>query len=207
MKKKIIYLCMVVALGATAVIGGTLAYFTDTDTETNIFTVGDVNIELAEDKWVAEEKDNVYPGEPLAKDPVITNTGANPCFVRVQVTGLDCLEKAGLSSQNIGYRTDYVDGKLGENWVNGGDGYFYYTKVLTYTGDTYNTDLVTVTDALFDQIVIPTDVTNAIGDLDIDYNIVVTAQAVQAQGARTSWSAVKAMTVPEIAGWFAACGF
>ena len=38
MKKKIISLCLVVALGATAVIGGTLAYFTDTDDATNVIT-------------------------------------------------------------------------------------------------------------------------------------------------------------------------
>ena len=48
MKKKIISLCLVVALGATAVIGGTLAYFTDTDSETNNFTVGNVKIDIVE---------------------------------------------------------------------------------------------------------------------------------------------------------------
>ena len=49
MKKKIISLCLVVALGATAVIGGTLAYFTDTDDDiTNTFTIGDVEIDLFE---------------------------------------------------------------------------------------------------------------------------------------------------------------
>ena len=44
MKKKIISLCLVVALGATAVIGGTLAYFTDTDSAKNVMTTGTVNI-------------------------------------------------------------------------------------------------------------------------------------------------------------------
>ena len=48
MKKKIIALCLVVALAATAVIGGTLAYFTDTKTATNTFTVGNVKINLLE---------------------------------------------------------------------------------------------------------------------------------------------------------------
>lgn len=191
MKKKIISLCLVVALGATAVIGGTLAYFTDDATKTNTFTVGNVEIELTEPNWdktgEAEAKD-AYPGEALAKDPTVTNKGANPCFVRVSVSDLDQFGAAGM----ITYRTDYVDGKLGDNWAIGGDGYYYYTKVLA-AGAT--------TDALFDQIVIPTGVTNSAATKDI----VVYAQAVQAQGARPSFSAVEKMTVPEIAGWFATC--
>ena len=48
MKKKIITLCLVVALAATAIIGGTLAYFTDTDTKDNTFAVGSVQIALVE---------------------------------------------------------------------------------------------------------------------------------------------------------------
>ena len=48
MKKKILALCLVVALAATAVIGGTLAYFTDTDKADNVFTVGGVKIDLIE---------------------------------------------------------------------------------------------------------------------------------------------------------------
>lgn len=44
MKKKIISLCLVVALGATAIIGGTLAYFTDTDAAKNVMTTGTVSI-------------------------------------------------------------------------------------------------------------------------------------------------------------------
>ena len=51
MKKKILALCLVVALAVTAVVGGTLAYFTDTDKETNTFTVGNVDIELLESQY------------------------------------------------------------------------------------------------------------------------------------------------------------
>ena len=48
MKKKLLAMCLVVALAATAIIGGTLAYFTDTDKETNTFTAGGVKIDLIE---------------------------------------------------------------------------------------------------------------------------------------------------------------
>lgn len=199
-KKKIITACLVVALLAVFSIGGSLAYFTDTEEKDNTFTVGNVDIQLTEPNWVSSgsiDAPEVYPGEPLAKDPKVKNNGANPCFVRIQVTGLDCLGNAGM----ITYRTDYVDNKLGDNWVLGTDGYYYYNKVLA-VGAT--------TDALFDQIVIPTGVTNAEAfDSDtaerIEYSVDVKAQAVQAQGAKASWAEVQDMTVDEIAAWFTTC--
>ena len=194
MKKKILALCLVVVLAVTAVTGATLAYFTDDDAATNTFTVGNVQIDLTEPKWDengSEDAPEVYPGEALAKDPTVTNIGANPCFVRVSVEGLDCLGDAGM----ITYRTDYVDGALGTDWVLHTDGYYYYTKVLA-VGET--------TDALFDQIVIPTGLTN--GDGTTEYDIDVAAYAVQAQGAKPSFAAVQEMTVEEIAAWFTTCG-
>lgn len=192
-KKKILVLAVSVCLVAILAIGGTLAYFTDTDAKTNTFTVGNVDITLTEPNWEgtgSQDAPEVYPGEPLAKDPTVENTGANPCFVRIQVTGLDCLGDAG----NITYRTDYVTDKLGDNWVKHTDGYFYYNKVL---------EVGAKTDALFDQIVIPTGLEN--GNAETEFNVVVTAEAVQAQGAKASWAAVQTMTVAEIAAWFTTC--
>lgn len=197
MKKKIVAIALIACLALTAIAGATLAYFTDeTEVKENVFTVGNVDIELTEPKWDGEgSKDapQVYPGEKLAKDPTVTNVGENPCFVRVKVTGWDCLAPAGL----ITYKTDYVDGKLGEYWVyNEADDYFYYSKVLEKDA---------VTDALFDQIVIPTDLEN--GDAKTEFQLDVYAQAVQAQGAKDpNWAAVQGMTVEEIAAWFDTCG-
>ena len=48
MKKKITALCLCVALLAVAVVGASLAYFTDTKSATNTFTVGNVKIKLLE---------------------------------------------------------------------------------------------------------------------------------------------------------------
>ena len=192
-KRKILALASAVCMVAILAIGGTLAYFTSTKEATNTFTVGNVDITLTEPKWEgsgSQDAPEVYPGEPLAKDPTVKNTGANPCFVRIKVTGLDCLAPAG----NITYRTDYVNEKIGDNWELHTDGYFYYNKVL---------EVGATTDALFDQIVIPTNLTN--GDAEKEFNVVVTAEAVQAQGAKPSWTAVQAMTVDEIAAWFKTC--
>ena len=198
MKKKILSICLVAVIAVMAIAGASLAYFTAEDSAENVFTVGNVAIDLTEPNWDETgkvEAEDVYPGEPLAKDPTVTNTGKNPCFVRISVTGWDSLKNAKLSDQDITYRTDYVDEKLGENWVKHTDGYFYYTKVLAVDE---------TTDALFDQIVIPTDVTN--GDAATEYKLDVKAYAVQAQGARPSWSVVQAMGVEDIASWFTNCG-
>lgn len=190
-KKKIVSLCLAAVLVVMAVAGATVAYFTDTDSKDNTFTVGNVDITLTEPSWNTngEESDDVYPGEPLKKDPTVENVGKNPCFVRIKVENLDQFDQKGM----ITYRTDYVTGKLGTDWVLHTDGYFYYTKVLA-VGET--------TDALFDQIVMPTGLTGN----EATQAITVTAQAVQAQGAKPSFTAVQAMTVEEIAAWFTTCG-
>ena len=212
MKKKLVTGALLAAFGAVAVTGGTLAYFTDKDQEINTFTVGNVDIELTEPGWKNPEtgepaqgmKDavTVYPGERLAKDPTVENIGANPCFVRVSVSNLDQFVAEYGADAMIGLRTDYVDGKLGDGWVKHTDGYYYYTKPLVVKGtesESWNAGLVSKTDALFDQIVIPTQITNNAEALDI----VVKAEAVQAQGAKEpNWAAVKTMTVEEIAAWF-----
>lgn len=191
-KKKIVSLCLAAVLVVMAIAGATVAYFTDTDAKDNTFTVGNVDITLTEPNWEGSGKEDapeVYPGEPLAKDPTVTNVGKNPCFVRISVANLMQFDDKG----DITYRTNYVTGALGENWVLHTDGYFYYNKVLAINE---------TTDALFDQIVMPTGLT---GNEDTQ-PITVTAEAVQAQGAKPSFTAVQAMTVEEIAAWFTTCG-
>ena len=209
MKKKIIALCLIVALAATAVIGGTLAYFTDNAKAENVFTVGGVDIDLTEPNWEGtgkEEAVTVYPGEPLAKDPTVTvAAGSNPCFVRLKVTGLDQFG----TGKEIVYLTKFVEGKLGEGWVKHTDGYFYWTKPLVEeaaVNDSWNAkyDLTYKTTPLFDQIKMPTSLDGSEAEAA---PIVVYAQAVQAQGAKNpNWAAVNGMTVEEIAAWFTTCG-
>lgn len=73
MKKKALALCLVIALAATAIIGGTLAYFTDTtEAKKNEFSVGNVNIDLTEPEWKENDNHTLMPGKSFAKDPTIT---------------------------------------------------------------------------------------------------------------------------------------
>ena len=106
MKKKILALCLVVALAVTAVVGGTLAYFTDKDEATNTFTAGGVKIDLIEQERDGKgglqnftqnqvlmpivgsaqgEKDE--QGQPVAENYIdkmvtIQNTGKSDAYVR-----------------------------------------------------------------------------------------------------------------------------
>ena len=212
MKKKILALALVVVLAVTAVTGATLAYFTAEDEATNTFTVGNVAIDLIEPDWDAEgsvDAPEVYPGEALAKDPQVTNEGANPCFVRIKVEGLDWTgSDDDITLRWIDENNVYHDGYNTRDWQLVGD-YYYYRKPLCVTGtedDSWNANynLTDATTELFSQIVIPTDLVN--GDGTTEFDIDVTAYAVQAQGARASWAEVNSMTPEQIAEWFTTCG-
>ena len=56
MKKKILSIALVVCIAITAIAGATIAYLTDDDEATNTFTVGNVQIELVEQKTVLLSK-------------------------------------------------------------------------------------------------------------------------------------------------------
>lgn len=83
MKKKIITLCLVIALAATAIVGASLAYFTDTDEATNTFTVGNVQIAIRE--VFDANNAQLIPGKDINKDVFVKNTGANDAYVRVHI--------------------------------------------------------------------------------------------------------------------------
>ena len=67
MKKKLLVLGLCVALAAIAIAGASLAYFTDTKSATNTFTVGNVKIDLIESKFHREGNDN--SGDTTIPDP------------------------------------------------------------------------------------------------------------------------------------------
>lgn len=82
MKKKLVAISLVVAMLAIAVIGGSLAYFTDTENATNTFTVGKIDITLNE----VFDPDNaqLVPGKANAvnKDVSITlEEGSEDAYV------------------------------------------------------------------------------------------------------------------------------
>lgn len=91
-KQKLISICAILVLAVIA-IGGTLAYFTDEEEVTNVFTVGDLDVGL-EEEWDPEDGENMVPGDTIVKEPVITALSGNS-YMRVIVTILD--NKAGVA--------------------------------------------------------------------------------------------------------------
>lgn len=95
-KKKILVLAVSVALVAILAIGGSLAYFTDTKSATNTFTVGNVKIDLIEQQTTENGLDTFQNGKLLvpgtssdgnAQSKIVTvkNTGNNDAWVWVDL--------------------------------------------------------------------------------------------------------------------------
>ncbi len=71
-------------------IGTTIAYMTEKDEVTNVFTVGGLEVGLQETEWDPEDGDgtNMYPGYTVYKNPTIKNitsdeNGEEPCYARM----------------------------------------------------------------------------------------------------------------------------
>ncbi|MGN8678476.1 SipW-dependent-type signal peptide-containing protein [Oscillospiraceae bacterium HCP3S3_F4] len=95
MKKKLTAIFLCVALVAIAVVGASLAYFTDTKTATNTFTVGNVKIDLIEQQKGANGLEDFVPNKTLlpgtsdknavSKIVTVKNTGENDAWVWVDL--------------------------------------------------------------------------------------------------------------------------
>ncbi len=83
-RKKLIVSAIVLAL--VLAIGGILAYFTDVQTKTNTFTMGNVQIEVTEGDFPEEGVSNVIPGMEYEKAPKVINKGTTPVYAFVEVT-------------------------------------------------------------------------------------------------------------------------
>lgn len=129
MKKKITALALVVCLVAVAIVGGSLAYFTDTtDAKVNEFTVGNVKIDLTEPAWGANDDHTLMPGSSYAKDPTITvKEGSQDAYVflkmdmnkyvsLVNLMGVDAYKNniGGLSGKYPGF-TSFVQNLASDN--------------------------------------------------------------------------------------------
>ena len=201
MKKKILALSMCIALAAIAIVGASLAYFTDTKTATNTFTMGDVQIKLDETNVNDPEGDrvtsnvyNVYPGAVVTKDPIVHNIGKNGAYIRATVNVSNWMKLVGAyypdfkeTFPNDGYKAalNLLVGELGEGWsvvgVEAGDvftiGQFDAKFILKYDGVLASG---TDTTAMFQTVTIPAGIDNANADSFDEVKVV--AQAIQADG-------------------------
>lgn len=156
MKKKLALSIAAAAMVGTLAVGGTLAWFTDTETATNVVTTGKVDVAILEKgagdsvfEVVKEGEtgvtiNNAVPGGTYDKDAMIKNVGVNPAWVRAKIevyevngeneTLADLPEGAVTF---VGTHTDWV-----KNTEDSTDEYFYYSKILTTETPSNETELL-----------------------------------------------------------------
>lgn len=123
MKKKVLTIALAVAVVAILLTGASLAYFTDTDKATNVFTSGKVDITLNE--TFDKEKAKLMPGDENAIAKVINVTNnEEAAYVRLQIAfpadTLDYSDTDGYYEYNnlVHYNQKYASMAPGEwNWT------------------------------------------------------------------------------------------
>ena len=144
MKKKTLALFLVLALAFGGVIGGTVAWLTDTsDTVVNTFTDSDIEITLTETGAV--ENANSYkmvPGYTISKDPEVTvEAGSEKCYLFVKLDKSDNFES-------------FLTYEIADGWtaLDGVENVYY--RVVDTT-----TEAVTFSVLKDDQVTVKSDVT------------------------------------------------
>lgn len=187
MKKRIISVALCLCLLAVAAMG-TIAYFTDTDSAQNVFTTGNVAIDLYEDFGSNSGTEKLLPATGSAqndtlkngieKEVYVKNTGSEEAYVRVHIAIPEILDNGDPTfdaSANV-LHFNYEPETIGEgkwDWSKSatdnkyqGDWNFYKTPI---GGKTYNVYVVTYTSALqknvatvdaMDQVYLDSKVTN-----------------------------------------------
>jgi len=127
-KRKTIIAAIVLLL--VFVVGGAIAYFTDTDSATNTFTIGNVDIDLVETAWdalpdadnddIPDAAEDMMPGEFVTKDPVIRNRSTkNPAYVfaKVEVPCSKEVTKPGDPNPTVLSPTELFTYTLNTGWA------------------------------------------------------------------------------------------
>ena len=195
-KKKTITAAVVLML--VLLVGGLVAYFTDTDEKTNTFTVGNVDIEVLEDAWNqpggSDKAVNMMPGNSVNKDPKIHNKSTtNPAYVFAKIespctigaTPLELFDYTTTPGVNSGWQL-MTDGTCTSGKI---------TRIYSYSTSGTMTALPANgnTPTLFDTLTLNKNVT---GDIPSNTDVKITGYAVQTTGLEgnpttpsTVWSA------------------
>lgn len=233
MKKKIVALCLIVALAVTAITGATLAYFTDTDKATNTMTVGNVAITQNETKkdgtayvdglelvpMVDNREDGAattvdgYFNEAMAnvidKVVTVTNDGSKPAYVRTILAFETARHYAEGSSTEFTDMHDTYIGVLGD--------FEYTTEYVTIDGTEYVLAVKVYEDALasgatsepsLKQFFLAPTAGNEVSTIfGNDYKILALSQGVQTDGFTSAEDALNTafgeVTAENFAAWMA----
>lgn len=133
MKKKLVIVAVIALLAVAAF--ATVAYFTAQGTATNVITTGNVTMKLHEYQMVDGEK-KPYPDAPVAampgtvvsKIPTVENAGDHAFYARAKVNVTFYADED--MKEQVDLSTRYVSYDVTADWINGGDGWYYYKGTL-----------------------------------------------------------------------------
>ena len=184
------------------VIGGAIAYFTDTDQKTNTFTIGGVDITLTEAGWdalpdtnsndIPDAAEDMMPGESVTKDPLINNVSTKSdayVFAKVEVPCTTIVAPAITSEELFTYTTNAGWTELSTAAVactSGGTAthvYYYGTNgaLTTLTKAASSSTPTSTSNPLFSTISLRSTLTGNEG-LTGEKHVVVTGYGIQTEG-------------------------
>lgn len=187
------------------IVGGAIAYFTDTDTKTNTFTIGNVDITLTESGWdaladsnsnsIPDAAENMLPGQSVTKDPIVNNVSTKTpayVFVKVEVPCTTIVAPAVTSEEiftytiNAGWTELNVTNSLPVACTSGGTAthvYYYGSNgTLTALAKASNAQTPTsTTNPVFSTISLRSTLKGNEG-LDDQKQVVITAYGIQTEG-------------------------
>lgn len=140
-KKKLTTLFGSLALVGVIGVGASLAYFSDQDAATNVFTMGNIDITLTETGTNADGSDaimnengivftkEIMPGDTVNKAPVVTvDADSENSYLRASISVGDIEGELALSEEHKEDIMNDLTTQLNANgWHRGSDGYFYLT--------------------------------------------------------------------------------
>lgn len=203
-KRKTMAVAIVLAL--VLLIGGMIAYFTDTDVATNEFTLGDeVDISLSE-TWTPADGLGIHPGAVVTKAPSIVNESTTtPAYVFAEVV-VPCYASTGTTVDTPLFTLLNANDQEGCNdgWVlietseiNTTDKtityvYAYGTSAaMTSLAASPSTPKTTTSTPVFSKVKLDEDLTAAQKDTaSATPNIVINAYGIQTDNVGTTPSAV-----------------
>ena len=203
-KKQILTISSIAVLtAAMASIGVVLAILAkNVESRANVFTFSNMDITLTEPEW--KDDPVVYPGAENKKDPTVTNTGANPLYVYLQVKiprgSVDvvkvqdgkeytALEVHDLLRYSPDPNVDWVkiiDSEDEEDQAYGEDGY----HVVIYA---YELELAPKesTSPLFETVIFSEDILEAEPGVGTSLDMPITAYAIQSRHLNTTGDDLK----------------
>ena len=187
--KKPLYVLIVIAV--ILLIGGTVAYFTDTVEITNVFSTKPYSTEVTE---TFTSPNNWLPGTTTEKTVVAKNTGDVDVAVRMSYTESWVSANGATLPLKQGNTTAAIINFNSTNWTKSGN-YYYYTQKLSKNQSstsfinsvTFNSDIVSDSNCVT-QGTTKKCTSTGNGYDGATYTLTVTVETVQYDSYRTIWN-------------------